>query len=311
MAVYNGADQLHATLESILAQRDCSVEFIVVNDGSSDTSGALLDERAADDSRLRVFHQSNSGLTRALVRGCAEARGEFVARMDVGDRSLPGRFAAQVEILQQHADVSFVSCWTEVVGPRGEVLRVVRRPQVDCTDSVRGLGALADGPSHHGSVMFRRAAYLASGGYRPAFYFAQDIDLWLRLVDRGRFFVVPEVLYQSRVAPDTISGTWRREQEELRVLAIALALQRRAGGESSETLSQAESIRPTNKQRKVWLPWRRAQSLYFIGESLRRRGDRRAVGYFRRALSVMPLHARSWVRLAQSITKFGWRDEPD
>ena len=90
MSVYNGASHLAATLDSILSQEGVELEFIVVNDGSSDKSGQILNDYAQRDSRLRIIHQENTGLTRALIRGCDAARGEFIARQDAGDISLPG-----------------------------------------------------------------------------------------------------------------------------------------------------------------------------------------------------------------------------
>jgi len=86
MSVYNGGTALAATLDSVLAQEGVAFEFIVVDDGSTDGSGALLDDHAQRDERLRVIHQDNRGLTRALIRGCAAARGPFIARQDAGDR---------------------------------------------------------------------------------------------------------------------------------------------------------------------------------------------------------------------------------
>ena len=81
MGVYNGASALPATLQSILSQQGCEFEVIVVNDGSTDDSGRVLDEWAARDARLQIIHQPNKGLTKALIRGCESARGEFIARM--------------------------------------------------------------------------------------------------------------------------------------------------------------------------------------------------------------------------------------
>jgi len=100
MGVYNGAEHLEQTLASILSQEGCDLEFIVVDDGSTDDTGSILDAWAAQDKRLRVIHQQNTGLTRALIRGCAEARGEFIARQDAGDVSLPGRLDAQFTYLK-------------------------------------------------------------------------------------------------------------------------------------------------------------------------------------------------------------------
>src|SRR5436309_15870209 len=82
MSVYNGASQLAATLDSILSQEGVELEFIVVNDGSRDKSGQILNEYAQRDSRLRIIHKENTGLTRALIRVCDAARGEVMAGQD-------------------------------------------------------------------------------------------------------------------------------------------------------------------------------------------------------------------------------------
>src|SRR5215471_8330953 len=126
MSVYNGASRLAATLDSILTQEGVALEFIVVNDGSTDTSGRILNDYASRDSRVRVIHQGNTGLTRALIRGCDAARGEFIARQDAGDTSLPARLKSQVDVLRKQQDCVLVSCWTDVVGPKGEFLYTSR-----------------------------------------------------------------------------------------------------------------------------------------------------------------------------------------
>src|SRR5438445_3821400 len=82
MGVYNGASHLAATLDSILSQDGVELEFIVVNDGSTDESAEILNCYASRDSRVRVIHQDRAGLTRALISGCDAARGEFIARQD-------------------------------------------------------------------------------------------------------------------------------------------------------------------------------------------------------------------------------------
>ena len=122
MSVYNGALNLTPSMNSILSQEGVSLEFIVVNDGSTDNTGEILDDFARRDPRVRVIHQENTGLTRALIRGCDAALGEFIARQDAGDISLPGRLKNQAAVLTGCKDCVFVSCWTDVVGPNGEFL---------------------------------------------------------------------------------------------------------------------------------------------------------------------------------------------
>ena len=99
MSVHNGGSDLADTMNSILSQERVQLEFIVVNDGSTDQTGQILDEYMRRDNRVRVIHQENTGLTRALIRGCAAATGEFIARQDAGDRSLPGRLRLQADTL--------------------------------------------------------------------------------------------------------------------------------------------------------------------------------------------------------------------
>lgn len=296
MSVYNGAGSLPATLQSVLSQQGCHFEFIVVNDGSSDESGRILDAWAARDARLRVIHQTNTGLTRALIRGCAEARGEFIARQDCGDVSLPGRLAAQVKCLRAAPAAVACSCHTGFVGPADEWLYDQTIDEARLNAGLIGADRRLHGPSHHGSVMMRSKAYRDVGGYRAAFYFAQDLDLWTRLAEVGPFKVVGECLYQARLEPQSISGTQTREQNRLADL-IALATQaRRSGKTERDILSAAASIRPVKHAGK---DVRVARGNYFIGSCLAQRDPSAAVTYFRKALDHDPWHWRARLRWLQ------------
>src|SRR5689334_13931050 len=91
MSVYNDARYLRDSIESILRQEGVTLEFIVIDDGSTDGSAAILDEFATKDSRLKVVHQQNRGLTLSLISGCAMARGRYIARQDSDDISFSNR----------------------------------------------------------------------------------------------------------------------------------------------------------------------------------------------------------------------------
>src|SRR5262245_38361435 len=123
MSVFNSAPTLAATLDSVLTQEGVDLEFIVIDDGSTDDSGAILEAYATQDPRLIVLHQNNRGLTSSLVRGCALAQGEFIARQDAGgDISLPGRLERQLAYFSSCPGVVMVSCGTRFIGPAGEIL---------------------------------------------------------------------------------------------------------------------------------------------------------------------------------------------
>lgn len=299
MSVYNGAEHLEATLQSILTQEGCEFEFIVVNDGSTDASGRILDEWAARDKRLRVIHQQNTGLTKALIRGCAAARGEFIARQDVGDISLPGRLKHQAAKLREDTSCVAVSCHTEFVGPQDEFLY-----RVAIDENALNAGLLSTnnedlrGPPGHGSVMMRRTAYEAVGGYREAFYFAQDIDLWTRLAERGKFAVVSALLFRVKIEAGAISGTQTVEQRRLAAIIAQLAAARRAGRDEASWLVQAMMIRPAAMPDKAR---RLARGNYFIGCCLRKRDPAKAAGYFSAAVGNDRRHWKAWLRYFECL----------
>ena len=123
------------------SQEDVEFELIVVNDGSNDASARLLDEFSAADTRVRVIHQDNRGLTRALIRGLRGLRGEnIIARQDCGDLSLPGRLRDELRAMESRSGAALVSCGTRFVGPRGEVLYEVAVQRGRCD------GRVADAP---------------------------------------------------------------------------------------------------------------------------------------------------------------------
>ena len=294
MGVYNAAETLRATLDSILGQEDVELEVIVIDDGSTDDTPAILETYPA----IRVIRQENRGLTQALIAGCAAARGALIARHDAGDLSHPRRLVRQQRLFDD-PKVAFVSCATQYVGPELEPLWVTR-PKVLAPASILDLSrehGLVDGPTHHGSVMFRRDAYERAGGYRAAFYYGQDFDLWYRLAERGRFASAEEVLYTARITPGSISSAAKREQETLARLSRGALELRQHGRSEEDLLAAAASVRPvrTSTSRR-----RRAAGLYFIGEALRRNGDPRARRYLREALRTWPWSPRTWIRLAQS-----------
>jgi len=293
MSVYNGAETLVETLQSVLTQEDVDFELIVVDDGSTDDSGRIVDECAARDRRVVVVHQENAGLTRALIAGCRLARAELIARQDAGDRSRPGRLRLQRTLIESDPEIVLVTCHSQHIAPEGEPLYVatalpgdeIRRSLLhDGVDSIRGLTA-------HGSAMFRREAYLCAGGYRAQFRFAQDLDLWIRLAKLGTIAVVPEVLFEVRFEPKAISGINRLEQ--LESARIAIALRDAPPGKEAELLEEAAHI--TRRRRAT--SGDEANALYFVASCLRRAHDSRWRRYAWRAVRRNPLHLRAWARL--------------
>ncbi len=289
LGVYNDASHIGATIESVLAQTEPDFELIVVDDGSNDATSEIVARYRSHDSRIRIITQPNAGLTSALIRGCAEARATVIARHDSGDLSHPERFRKQFELLQ--GDVVLVACGTAFVGPELEPLHVTHVDGENVRQSLLHDDATRiHGIAGHGSAMFRREAYERVGGYREQFYYAQDLDLWVRLATVGRIVAVPEVMFTVRVEPQSISSTHRDRQ----VLLKGLIVQLRDGGPQEELLASAWAVRGGSGRQ----PRRaRAAGFYFIGRGLRRSGDLRARQYFIQALGHDPFHLRAWLSL--------------
>jgi glycosyltransferase involved in cell wall biosynthesis len=285
---------LSSTLDSIAAQQDAPAwECLLVANGPFQASDALC-QRLAADPRFRLLHSPNQGLTEALILGCRQARGPFIARIDAGDAMAPQRLRRQTEALAADATAVLVTSVVQVCGPEWEPLWIDR-----------GTGEPIDVP-HHASVLFRRDAYAAVGAYRSAFYYGQDWDLWYRLAERGHFLLLNEPLTRVRLQVDGLSSRHRREQVAIARLSLACQQARARGTSEQPLLEQAALIRPVsaspNRATRL-VPWdgRRAEGAYFIAEALRRNGDRRCRAYFREALLHGFWKPRIWLRSLQSL----------
>jgi glycosyltransferase involved in cell wall biosynthesis len=226
MPVFNGEKYLREAVGSICGQSYKDFEFIIVDDGSSDRTAAILREYALRDDRLRVLSGPNTGLTRALLKGMDEARGDLIARMDADDVSLPRRLEQQVQFLDQHPECVAVGARVLVVDSDGDAVFPMRYPsgheEIDA-HNLAGKGcALA-----HPATMFRRTAYEKAGGYRPEFEPAEDLDLWLRMAEVGKLANLDDVLLNYRVHLKSTCVTRRQEQYAKALRAIQETCRRR------------------------------------------------------------------------------------
>jgi glycosyltransferase involved in cell wall biosynthesis len=195
LPVRNGARYLGLAAGSILAQTFSDLELLVVDDGSEDATPAILARMAQADPRVRVLSGPPLGLVAALNRGLHAAASSFIARMDADDVAWPDRLARQMALLTSEADVVAVGTGWRVVDADGTARRVVRPPA--SPDAIRA-ALRRSNPIAHPTVLMRREAVLAVGGYRAAFRQAQDLDLWLRLAEHHDLRNVPEPLLDLR-----------------------------------------------------------------------------------------------------------------
>jgi glycosyltransferase involved in cell wall biosynthesis len=212
-SVLNGARHLPAAIASIRNQTCSDFEFILINDGSTDETPALLDQAAAEDSRIVVIHQQHLGLTRALNVGLATARAKYVARQDADDLSLPHRLARQLEFLDHHPAHVVVGARYLKIDEEG---RVLGRSQPPATDFGIRLRLLNRNAVAHSSAIFQREPVLELGGYDESLPVAQDYDLWCRVAERGKLANLRTIALKRRQHSDQIGVRSAARQLQIR-----------------------------------------------------------------------------------------------
>ncbi|HUI96056.1 MAG TPA: glycosyltransferase [Xanthobacteraceae bacterium] len=236
--VYDAGRFLAPAIESVLAQTFADFELIAIDDGSRDASGRLLDEFAARDRRLRVVHQDNQGIVASLNRALALARAPLVARMDADDVARPDRFAKQVAFLAAHPEIAVVSGAMDIIDEDGRYLRTDLFPT---QPDVIARELLDRNCVCHPVVMARTAVLRSVGGYRKSAQYAEDYDLWLRIVEIGQIANLPDVLLSYRQHLVTISAQ-RYMAQELAALAVRGAARLRRGGRPDPLASRDADI---------------------------------------------------------------------
>jgi glycosyltransferase involved in cell wall biosynthesis len=214
MGVHNGAPWVARAVESVLGQTLADLELIVVDDGSTDATPALL--AAVSDPRLIVERQARAGLTRALNRALARARAPLIARLDADDMALPARLGRQRAFLEAHPEIGLLGSAARVVDEHDHEVTVIRPPEEDA--AIRR-ALIRRNPFVHSSVMLRRTLAVQAGGYDPSFAVAQDYDLWLRLAPLTAMANLAEPLVIRRLVAGRV--TVARDDERLRAEARA------------------------------------------------------------------------------------------
>lgn len=203
MSVYNGERWLDCSIRSILEQNFTDLEFLIVNDGSLDSSLAIIRKWAAIDERVVIIDKSNTGLADSLNSGIKKARGIWIARQDADDVSEPRRLLKQWQIAHSMPDVCLIGTGFVLMDQNGIEGKRYRLPRTNTCLASWLMNGKRFFP--HSSAFFRRDIVQQVGGYRPRIQRAQDRDLWLRLSEVGEIACVDEALVKIRKHDDQIS----------------------------------------------------------------------------------------------------------
>jgi glycosyltransferase involved in cell wall biosynthesis len=212
MSVRDAAPWVREAVESVLAQTAGDLELIVIDDGSSDATPAVL--ASIGDPRLRVERQSPTGLTPSLNRAARLARAPLLARLDADDMAMPDRLARQRRFLDAHPGIGLLGTGAIEIDAAG---RVVGRVTPPADDVAIRRALIRRNPFVHSSVVMRREMLERAGGYDASLPVGQDYDLWMRLSGLTRLANLPEPLVVRRLLRDRVSAV--RDDERLRAEA--------------------------------------------------------------------------------------------
>lgn len=251
MPTYNSVTTLPAAIRSVLDQTFTDWELLIVDDGSTDGTGALL--RGVSDPRIRLFR-----LPRNVGRGAARnvavrhARGRYIAICDSDDVSAPDRFATQVAVLDAHPEIDVLS--SRVAWHPGPQLLFPEAPDAIARRFARGEMGVPNGPS-----MIRAACFAQHGLYCEQLTTAEDFEFFHRISTEARFAVVPRVLMQCRYAVPVPGTPWVTNALAHR---YALHLAQRRAEASSVTLPFAHFARRVRPRLAVYT-WDLLRLLHF------------------------------------------------
>lgn len=294
MSVYNAGRFLRPAVESILAQTLGDFELIVIDDGSTDDSARVLREYAGRDPRVRLTVRDNKGLTVTLNEAMGQVRGEFIARMDCDDVSLPDRFASQAAALRADPSLVCVGGHFELIDEKGRLLTRLRPPSDD--EAIQKLLLAGHTAICHPAAMIRRDAMTRVGGYDPFFKTTQDLDLWLRLGEVGRLGNVPRVVLKFRQHDGSVSETRREEQRRFGREAVERAWKRR--GITGGTYEADEPWRPGLDRRS-----RHRFALRYGWWGFNSAARDTALAYGWKAVRIAPWDLAGWKLLAAAAFK--------
>jgi glycosyltransferase involved in cell wall biosynthesis len=231
MPVYNAEAYLSGAIGSILGQTFNDFEFLIVNDNSTDETEAIIKKYMAGDGRIRLANnKKDKGIVGALNTGLEEARGQYIARMDADDVSLPHRLAEQVRFMDDNREVGVCGTWMNTIEEAGSRLWF---PFPADHEHIK-IALLFYTPIAHPTVLMRRS-FLEQHGlrYEETFKHVEDYELWERCAHLFRLANLPQVLFLYRLHPASVGKT-RSDIQAERTRKVKLRHIRRLGIEPTE-----------------------------------------------------------------------------
>lgn len=209
MPAYNSEKYIGEAIESILNQTFTDFEFIIINDGSMDDTAKIVLQYANKDKRIKfINNKDNRGIVSVLNQGLDLAKGEYIARMDSDDISLPTRFERQIQYMESHPECGVLGTWFKCFGKSDKIIRNHECVKICNIVKVQHVG--------HPTVMLKRAVVdKYKFHYDEKYKYAEDFELWSRMVFVTEIHNLPEILLKYRWHGTNVSIEHAHRQQEL------------------------------------------------------------------------------------------------
>ena len=197
MPVYNGARYIAQAIDSVLGQDYDDFELLVVNDGSADSTMEVLEQYS---NKLAVINLPHAGISTARNKAIRSSTGEYVALIDSDDLWESGKLQLQVDYMDRHPDVG-LSCtyYCNFTEDKKAAVSLVKK--IDMNGNVFRSLFIRGGGMATSSLLFRRVAFEAVGGFDESLVAAEDFDLNLRISRAYTVGTIPKVLVRKRIHP--------------------------------------------------------------------------------------------------------------
>lgn len=213
LPVYNAEKYLDEAIQSILDQTFKDFEFIIINDGSTDGSLSIIEKYQNIDERIILITRENKGLIASLNEGISISKGQYIARMDADDISLPERFAKQVAFMEKNPNIGVCGSWVEVFGEN----RKTTTWKLPVNNDELKTRLLFSVPVAHPSVIIRKKVIDEYDlRYNDNYKDAEDYKFWLDFSKHTEFANLPIVLFCYRYLETSVSRVADRNKVEQR-----------------------------------------------------------------------------------------------
>ncbi|MDB5287697.1 MAG: glycosyltransferase [Mucilaginibacter sp.] len=207
MPAYNTGKYIHEAISSVLEQTFTAFELLIINDGSTDDTLAVIN--AFTDARIRVINQDNKGVANALNNGLNNARAPYIARFDADDVCYPNRLQVQYDFITAHSDYSIIGSACDYADVNGEYV-FTYQPAAYSNAEIQRLDYKIC-PFIHSGVFYKKDVILKAGGYNEHAYTFEDHFLWANILKNEKACNLQQSLIKVRWNPEsiTIDEKWR------------------------------------------------------------------------------------------------------